>query len=328
MTEYTDLFVRDTLQDTGIIPSSGSPYYSPDIIPYSQVADPQTFFSANYNQDVSQNVEYGVYNYIYLRAKNLDSVAQNGQLKLYWSQTSLVMFPDQWVNNVVNVGQTGNPHFSPLTNIAPGAIGVSPVPFVWTPTTFQAYGYCMIGQVITAQHPNDIPTANMTWAEFVCWVRTHPNICWRNLHIVNNHPDPQYDRLAYFANTEQGPRPMTLRSTCVNLPVGTTINQVSAPVGMNQSTQITQTPQDVYASATVPAGFEGSVQITAILPTGGSWPSNGDIQNTLYVGTEANEPELFKFGDDWSLHTINAEQAGLSSSGKLVQVGNFGILFR
>jgi hypothetical protein len=324
MSNYQDIFMRDSLNDPGIIPSTGNPYYSPDIIPHTQVADPNVSFGGNkYNTDLAQNIEYGQYNYIYARCKNLASTAQSGSIKLYWSQTSLVMFPNTWKNQGLSLAD-GSSSLT-INNLSPNTVGVGSQPFVWTPPTDERYGFCMIGQVITTDHPNDIPTGNLTWGTFVTWVRTNPNICWRNLHIVNDLPDPQYDRLHLVSNETPDSSNMTFLTKLINFPIGTTIKQICTSLNINDSVITSESANYLYSgNPAVASGFSGSLEVQIILPSGASWPSDGQVQTTSYVGIDlANDiHELESFADPQEKHPLNLEHLNMLSTGRLVEIGN------
>lgn len=320
MPTWTDLYVRDSLSDRGTVPSPGLPYYSPDLIVHAQVADPVTVFRGNYDSDPNQTIEFGEYNYVYGRARNLGTSTTGGQMRVYTTKTSLVMFPQQWRQNGLT---TAGGHDSvSLAAVAHDDITVTPEPFVWTPPTNDGYGYCMIGQLITADHPNVIPDSMDSWDDFVHWVRMSPNVCWRNLHIVNNRTDPDYDQLQVFSNPTPNEVPITFRAVCTGLPAATVIRLVCDPLDINVSQTLTKSPQSVYASQTCPADFHGSLQAMAVLPPGHIWPTGASIVVHCYIGVEGGD-SLAVFADDWSKHDIAPEAlTALPRAGRLVEVGN------
>ncbi|MBF0175782.1 MAG: hypothetical protein HQL63_02865 [Magnetococcales bacterium] len=59
MPTYDGFLMRDSLSDDGIVPSPGYPYYSPDMIGHAQVADPVSYFTANYATDPNQPLQMG-----------------------------------------------------------------------------------------------------------------------------------------------------------------------------------------------------------------------------------------------------------------------------
>jgi len=325
MSNYTDVFMRDSLSDPGTIPSPGNnPYTSPDIIPHSQVADPNASFGgSNYNTDFGQNIESGQYSFIYARYKNLGSTAQSGIIKLYWSKTSLVMFPNTWKNQ--GIGLANGASSVSFNNLAPQAVGVGAQPFVWTPPTYDSYGYCMIGQVITPEHPSDIPEGTLTWGTFVRWVRYNPNICWKNLHVVNNLPDPQYDRLHLISNETTGPANMTFLTKLINFPVGTIIKQICTPLSINDSVKTSPSQSFLYSgNPSVAPGFSASFEVQVILPAGGRWPSDGQVQTTSYVGIDLDDDieDLASFVEAKEKHPLDLQHLKTLSSGRLVEIGN------
>jgi hypothetical protein len=327
MTAYLDLFMRDSLTDTATIPSpSGTPYWSPDIIPHTQVANPQTSFgtAASYTTAPAQDIEYGQYNYIYLRGKNTATTAKSGNLQLYWSKSSLVMTPTTWTGQGLQTAAEATT--VPLTSIAGAGIAVGGVPFVWNAPTNEAYSYCLIATLSTTEHPVSTTLPHNTWNGFVSWVRNNPNVAWRNLHIVNNLPDPNYARLYVVQNTTSQDAVMAFSTALTNFPVGTEVTQVCAPLNINKTSTTTSTNTTIVSSASVPTGFDGSLQVTVTLPAGGTWPSNGTVVTTSYVGTSsANDVlNLMEFAAPLDQHPpVNLEAYGIpAATGRLVEIGN------
>ena len=56
---YDGLLMRDNLEDTGVVPSPGYPYHSPDIIAHSQVEKPDTFLKLTMIQTLMRPLKLG-----------------------------------------------------------------------------------------------------------------------------------------------------------------------------------------------------------------------------------------------------------------------------
>src|SRR5215211_6781277 len=86
-----DVYLRDAIGDTGVVPSTGMISASPDIIVRStRVDNPAGDFgqgSGNENSDtLSSEVEFGQDNFIYVRMRNRNTaVAANTTATVYWS---------------------------------------------------------------------------------------------------------------------------------------------------------------------------------------------------------------------------------------------------
>jgi len=333
MADWTGFLARDTQQDDGTVPSTGEPYRSPDVIPQQQqTTDPVATYSSasSYASNPGQSIEGGVYNYFYLRAKNLGDAPATATCHAYWSDASLLLWPSQWRNNGLSTAAGDSSQI--LSDVPANAIAVTPVPFVWVPGQTNSH-FCMIARWPSAGHPADIPEGQLSVGEFVTWVRTHPNICYRNLTLVNNYPDPEYADLAVVQNDSSDDVLVTFKSTCVNLPNGTVVRQTCAPLGIDESQTISGSPQYVLSSGMMPGDFDGALQVTATLPSGAPWPNDAAIETTAYVGVDArtrsDEAALLRpHAEDWGVHGIAPHDVGLATGGFLVEVGNVTTAFQ
>lgn len=342
MPQYTGILVRDSQQDTGVVPSPGYPYTSPDIMCVQQqtYADPGAQFgsASSYNSNPNLPMINGQNNNFYVRGKNLGSIVQGGNMYVYWSKASLVMTPSLWFNQPLT--SLINNRFQPyvaLPSVAAGQVSVAATPFSWTPPSISPNDhYCLVGAVNTVS-PYNWPPAQApvfsSYDEFVLWVRNNQNICWRNLSLITNPNQPQWDRIDSFGNPYSQPAPVLFSAQCQNVPVGTSITLLCAALGVNV-TQVTTIPnQTVYSQgATVPPGFNGLVETSARLPSGTtSWPAGAAILTTAYVGMSTASPAAHlahDFGADNQHPSVLAAKelvrktSNTANAGVLVQVGN------
>lgn len=220
MSVYTDLFLRANLQDTGSIPATGTPSSSPDIIPYgtAPVNDPGKFFSDNYGSDVGQNLLANAQNYIYVRSKNLGTVAEAGTVSLYYAKASLLLYPSLWQNNILQTsnGLTAVPISAPKAN----GIAVTTNPFTWQPQMISGDHYCMIGQIVTPNNPNPIPPTGGI-QDFAAWITNNRGMGWRNVAIVDNGSPTFVQSVQYDQGNLSGA--MSVLITCTNVPVGASV---------------------------------------------------------------------------------------------------------
>ena len=339
---YTGILVRDSLQDNGIVPSPGYAYFSPDIICVQQntYSNPASQFGtgASYAADPNLALINGQNNNFYVRGFNMGTVPQGGNMYVYWSKASLLLTPNLWFNQPLTaIVNKQAQNFVPLPSVAGNQIGVGAIPFNWTPPTISPNDhFCLIGAVNTVPPytwpPAQAPTFPSSDA-FVLWVRTNQNICWRNLSLVSNPNQPEWDRLDSFANPWTTGMAMLVSAQCANVPVGTTVQLLSTAVGINTTQTITSPNQTVYSQgATCPAGFNGIVETVANLPSGTSqWPTGALITTTVYVARPMSSP-VARFAHDFGAdaqHPSVLAAIGLlrkventNDNGVLVAIGN------
>lgn len=330
--EWNDILLRDSLEDIGVIPSPGYPYTSPDVICTQQQQVDPTQFTQNYGSDPNLPVIAKQNNFMYVRGKNLGTQPSGGTVYLYWCESSLLMLPDQWKQNAMqaNVGGQWQP-YNTLPQVEGSQISVTQAPFAWAPSTLPAgQHYCTIGAVSTPTHPwstNDIPPFP-TWDDFVMWVRNHQNICWRNLTLLTNPNQPEWDRLDLVSLPGTAPVPMLVKAQCTNVPIGTTVMLKNDQLGIQTSVVTDNVNQTIYSNGvTCPAGYIGYIETLAQVAQGQIWPTGAAIETILYLGTEPNKP-VAKFAHDFGTdnkHPSVVQARGLvkgTMGGVLVAVGN------
>jgi hypothetical protein len=180
-----DIYLRDNVGDTGVVPSTGSISTSPDIIVRpSAVADPQTAFGQGSGTENSSTlgyeVEAGQDNYIYVRMKNRGGAnADNVTATVYWSEVSTLVTPDMWTL----VGTTL------AVDVPQGDTLVVADPITWADSDIPGTGhYCFVGIL---DHPGDPapPLPGPTdWDGFLNFIRNLNNVTWRNFNVVDLDP--------------------------------------------------------------------------------------------------------------------------------------------
>ena len=179
-----DVFIRDSIADSGAVPAS-IVEQSPDIIIRQfQVTNPVAHFGDNgpWASAMPPNdpVVAGQPNYVYLRLRNRGSVnAVNTSVELYWSEASALVAPVHW-HPAVKASNFTVPSGGGLTVIGP--IG-------WIPAAGQlpASGHgCFVAVV---DHPLDpkpplIPGTS-TWDDFLTYLGRNNNVAWRNFVVLN-----------------------------------------------------------------------------------------------------------------------------------------------
>lgn len=331
---WNDILIRDSLQDVGITPSPGYPYYSPDIICTQQTTYPnptQQFSGASYTTDPNQPLINQQNNNFYVRGKNMGTASQTGNMYVYWTKASLVMTPDIWFNQAMTSLVQGKPqNYVTLPSVAGGQISVGQTPFNWTPVPIGNNDhFCVLGAVGTNLHPWP-PAQAPSFANydaFISWVRNSQNICWRNLTLISNPNVPEWDRVDGFFNKWNADMPMLVSAKCTNVPVNTSISLICTALGINVTQAISSPNQTVYSSGvTCPAQFSGQIETVAQLPTGTTWPAGAQITTTVFIATLPTSA-IARFAHDFRAdakhpHVMTARRLSGSENGQLVALGN------
>jgi hypothetical protein len=188
MEQYRDILLRKALDDTGVVPYTGTSIAaSPDIIPggITQNADPATAYGAStYGSDPGGPVIASNVNFIYLRGKNLFPAAEppnthtaQPQFFAYSSSGSIIFDSTNW-EALDNVNGTKSVNVSGASGDV--VVGTSPFEFTPKPKTH----YCLIGRVVTEFNPNPVPDTSTIHGSLE-WLRTHPGYSWKNLDPVS-----------------------------------------------------------------------------------------------------------------------------------------------
>lgn len=339
MTIYNDLYIRDAYSDTGVIPSSGDAYMSPDIIPFREkMLDWSTANSTYAGPDIGKSILNNAVNNIYVRCKNLNTIAGSGKVSLYYANFSLILLPNTWtrvmssggVSSLSVVDGSGN------TSISAGSVALSNPSFYLTglPGNFH---YCFIAVIQTTTHPVNIPTQFSSNAEFVQWVQNNPSIGWRNISYSSNSVT-QIFRTYNFGN-------INLKDTYFHFNIKGTLfvpgtkvkcqcTDVSCPINFEGSLPEPDKKgnQIVTFQVLIPANFKGDL-VTTITSPSGDFPKGAsisieflqdpDMSNELDLavckrfivasGTEENrilhDAMLIKIGECTIRITDNPEQA-------------------
>lgn len=183
-----DLYLRDTLADTGREPAPYLSCWSPDIINRTNKADAATLTQmANLaNGALAQNIEKGQDNYVYFRLMNTGSAPASGTFHLYLSKISTFPDPTAWID---------------LGSFAFGSI---PAGGYWHPAnpdqclvipaaTTNALGKihcCFIGIVDSAEDPAPDRMQIHSVDEFHAFIQGSNNYAWHNCEIVDLAVDP------------------------------------------------------------------------------------------------------------------------------------------
>ena len=274
--DYDSILVRTSLDDHGVLPRSAPLEESPDVIPVgtTPVADPVTYFTETYEQNVSKPVVATQKNLVYVRGKNLGQEPQTGQVYLYWARQADLDNPNKWKGNQL---LTVKGHGSvTVPDVPPGGIAVATDPFQWAPAAeLEGTNVALLGVIATNEHPNPVPGLKSPIA-FKRWLL----IKLIRLSKTGN----------YALDNVAGVVSFTLRA--VKLPVGSIVSfkcsepdSEGKPIEMKPQT-INNDPYVFLVDATVKANYTSELRFDLFLPAG----VKAVADNTLSVSAVQTPP--------------------------------------
>jgi hypothetical protein len=294
-TQYQDVFVRDNFGDTGVIPSTGMPWGSPDIIPFQGNILSGSTAATTYNgPDIGMPFVQPGTNNLYVRALNLCPTAtERGAVQLYYSPSSLMMSPSLWINNQVLtagggfavgfVNQAGSLQLNPNDIcITAEAFSLSSLP-----SNPQGGHYCLVAVVSTSNTTVTIPSSFSSNAAFAQWVQNNPAVAWRNITVVPN-TVPQILQTMTFGSDDNNAGSFHFRVVGQNLPVGTTVVAQCTNVQciINQSLAMPAPDPNGNQFAgwdqSIPGNFQSALTFTVTPPAGQSFSPNSSLATTYY----------------------------------------------
>ncbi len=181
-----DLYLRDNLQDHGREPLiNGGINCSPDIIVYQQkLLDPDATLgtpAAQNSDTLSQDVEVGQDNYIYLRVQNRGSQPTSGTARLFWAPPSVLPTPNSWTE----ITDPLNPE--PIGTVNPGEMKI--VEITWKKGDIPLKTgpgkdhYCFIGLINSGDDlaPDKAMIHNLD--DYYNFIRANNNATWKNFDV-------------------------------------------------------------------------------------------------------------------------------------------------
>lgn len=179
-----DLYLRDNLQDHGQEPLvDGGISCSPDIIVYRQeLLDPDATLgtpAAQNSDTLSEDVEIGQDNYIYLRVQNRGTQPTSGTARVFWALPSVLPTPNSWHE----ITDPANPE--PIPAVTPGEMAIVG-PITWEQADIPAKGhYCFIGLINSGDDPAPDQSTIHTIDDYYNFIRANNNATWKNFDTDN-----------------------------------------------------------------------------------------------------------------------------------------------
>ncbi len=312
MTKWTDVYARTAFNDDGTYPRQATSS-SPDIIPYgiNPAENPDDLFVINnWDKDLGKTLDARILNYLYFRVANLSDKKQTGKLYLYYSRASMLLYPNFWENNVLRT-QDGKDYYEFEVDkngkIVSGTDNKQGT-FVWKPEMITDDHYCLVGRIVTLEHPNPVPkTGDID--DFASFISTNPNYAWRNVTVIDrNSPTASIDVHYDEGNLDAE---IYFMLTCKNLPIGSEVMFSCPTTGPEplihmEKTKITNPQNQVFGvKCHVPSNFVGD--ITYSYWANGLKPSK-DFSITLEAIYIPNEnSRLHELGVCKPLHTFGLQ---------------------
>lgn len=173
-----DIYVRDSLSDTGVIPSIGTLYLSPDVITRSAlVAAPQTELADMNDGDLGEQVEIGQPNYVYVRLQNRGAEAGGVSISVYWTDPGSFGNPSSW-----------KPIGTTQANVQPGTMHVAG-PITWAEDNLPPEGhFCLVTELNDHLDPAPDKSLITTADQYVRYISQSNNYAWRNIDVQDAIP--------------------------------------------------------------------------------------------------------------------------------------------
>jgi hypothetical protein len=236
-TTYDGILIRANNSDTGTIPRSGDFSGCPDIIPWQQtsVQDPQGIFGAatgsstSYDQNPGLSIIANDVNFIYVRGKNTGTSAVTANTYLWYSPSNLLLWPQQWMTNqyMIQPDQKSSPGAYVQMTAQPGAICVTPNPFVWLNPQMPADGthYCLITMSGTLDEIVAMRNSGMSVissAGLGAWIAANGGTGWHNVATITA-GSPSFSTMTnYSSGSTVALVHFTLN--CTNIPAGASVS--------------------------------------------------------------------------------------------------------
>lgn len=297
---YNGFFIRDYVGESISGSNSSNWTNSPDIICTGPVPlpDPRVVSDVNhYKQGLPQaNSQTPLTNnWVYLRGLNPQSGPLKTTLYLYYVDTSIVLWPQNWKTaGIVVAGNQQNwqTFDAPADTDSDGIAGTI-TPFGWTPPR-QGIHYCLVAWAENGADqltPPDLASIGSV-SDMAKFIVSHPNVGWKNTVEVDA-SQPTLQGVASVIGAPDGGQ-MIVGLQCVNIPTDGYI-QFSVP-GPDQDNTIyfpkTQVAKPNYGQTFLvnyPPGYETSLSWTYykgptevpdganIIPFVGEWGSSNEF---------------------------------------------------
>jgi hypothetical protein len=320
MTNVTGFLVRANLSDTGTLPRGGGWTGCPDIIPAGLTAIAKEDLIKSYGSITDKALTQGLTNYLYLRAKNMNTTKLTQQAYMFQVPGSLVLHPEQWysVTNLVGYDKK-NDNFDRDNPVSPdnqkiikkyaqtltaeaAQIAVTDA-YTWKPETTEHH--CLVGVVantwqdVLAGFPQGVSSTD----DLARWIWNNGSFGWHNVNIQPLTSRVYEGNIAY-AHAKQVDEFITFSIVAENVPVGAkvsfssnTATKLGKVIGQDWVT-VSAPPEggsinprfEIAASLTIEAGYKAVITYRTDF-AGTAAPANFNMSMKAVVVTQADAPK-------------------------------------
>jgi hypothetical protein len=195
MTMVTDFLVRAGMSDTGTFPRNVPDWTSsPDIVVAGNQGISRNDLITSYGSNTNRTLTIGEPNFLYLRAKNMNSTPLKQYGYLFQVPGSLVLQPEVWHKKSNLVGfDVKDPNADPSEPAittkyarlldAQGGQTVVTDAFTWVPDSTEHH--CIVGAAAASFESmiGNYPKGNATMTDLANWIYTNGNFGWHNVDI-------------------------------------------------------------------------------------------------------------------------------------------------
>lgn len=304
-------YIRDSVMDNGNEPVVADRLWaSPDIIVRNEpVDDPQEELgqTVKHRYDLSDQVEDGQENYVYLRVQNLGTQSGNCTATLYFTDPGMFANPTSWTQ----IGQVT------IQNLEPGEFRVVG-PINWSDALIPTSGhYCLISILDSPGDPAPDLTAINSSADFVKMVRDSNNVAWKNISVEDVIPGGSSSWSFYMEGPQGTGHQADLEINLNNFPASATVlvkvvKRLADTATLDHMTVVDQSP--LYTTLKHGGGI-GELESMDL-------KSNEKTKVRIYYSIPANVPD----GSYKMIATLRIDGAKVNSYTKIVNVSHFAYL--
>lgn len=307
MANDNTVLIRDSIEDTGKVPTHGSWCDSPDIITHSEVSDPQTFFKNNYKTDVCEKINTAsLSNLIYTRAWNMSGGEKQRRISVYQSCYSLFLNTDRW--NESRLQTIDGRGYAGITFTGDKQVAVGSAPLL---LNGQDPKHCLIA-VVSDEGDPVIPPPFSDYGKFVAWVHQNQGVSMRNMYLVDNKQVSGCEYLMDYSNPEPTDVFTMLIVTSENLPDNTEYGISIDLLGFKETRNTSQC-KSFAVSPLIPAGFSGFIKGFAYKNTSTAWPKNASVMVEPLVPQDPTQPGYFYGISLKNVASVRSLHSGLST---------------
>lgn len=315
---YQGIYIRDTLKDTGEIPSVQTPTYSPDIICYQNNLLTSDLARETYDKYICMSFINHRVNNIFVRARNISDKTLQGKVKAYYASLNILYNPAKWTammtasnQNIVNLVVDAS------RDVPPGSVAVVEEAFQLDYIGDSKQHYCMLAVCNNVDGSwIELPQSFSGDAELWRFLQQHPQMAYNNIVVE----DAFYGYAAkniQFGNYDNAAREFELRVTVTGGAESLKDCKMQL-ISTNAHCQFDirfelDSPANVYAHRVkVPAHYDGVFTAVISAPNAQKRDFAFTVENMLVTVAEDNIPEKYLLAS-----LIDKDDRGLVTLGDL-----------